>query len=229
MHGSLHVGTLDVEAGTAILTTANTIGSIALTGTGELEFTSSAALGDAAISISGVAKLAAMADVEISNDITSALREESFAVENGAVLKLDGGLTFRTLNGVTLNFMGTGTHGKGDGTGVVDIDGSIGAMSTQSNNLLNITGVTLGTSIADNGSFDNLLSTPHIVKIENNGVLDLTGQDNLTFQNLQGVGALLNSGPHEDITLLTCELESVRPRVTLISLWKVVVLAGRSL
>lgn len=196
--GSLHVGTLNIEAGTAVLTTANTIGSIVMTG-GELEFSTGAALGDATISLAKQAILAATASAEVSNNITLVYPQASFAVHNGSTLTLDGSLSFDTLNAETLNFVGINANGKGDGTGVVDLDSTIGAMSAH--NSLVIKGVTLGTSIADNSGFDSFLSQMQSFQIETNGRLDLTHQNNVTLENFDGVGALVNTGPHEDITL----------------------------
>jgi hypothetical protein len=198
-HGSLHLGTLDIEHGTAILTQANTIGDIVMTG-GKLEVSTGAALGDAAIAMRGEAVLAATADAVVSNDIAGVAIQEGFAAANGKILSLDGSLTFNVKNPDTLNFTGTGIHGKGDGTGIIDIDGAVGAISSKS--VLTITGVTLGTSIADSHGFDTLVSNVQRLIIGTNGVLDVTDQNDLTLHLNQGTGVLENLGAHESITLL---------------------------
>ncbi|HEY1707975.1 MAG TPA: hypothetical protein VGG10_06900 [Rhizomicrobium sp.] len=198
-HGSLHVGTLNIEAGTAVLTAANTIGNIVMTG-GELEFSSGAALGDAAIAISKQAILAATASVEISNNIMTTYPGANFAVRNGATLKLDGELMFGTFTSETLNFIGTNPNGKGDGTGIIDVDGTIGTMSPHT--LLMIKGVTLGSSIANNGGFDAFLSNTQSATLVNNGGLDLTGQNNVVMHLISDASAhVINSGPLENFTL----------------------------
>ncbi|HEY1710704.1 MAG TPA: hypothetical protein VGG10_20725 [Rhizomicrobium sp.] len=195
--GSLHAGALDIEAGTAILTTANTIGHITMTG-GELEFSNSAALGGADITISRKAVLAATGDAVLSNAIEGAFAQASFAAKDGVTLKLDGSLTFGdTADSNALNFIGTGTNGKGDGTGVIDLDGTLGAMGRH---YVEIEGVTLGTSIANNSGFETMLSSSQKVIFDSNSVLDLTGQNDITLHLPMGTGEILNSGEHENLT-----------------------------
>ncbi|HEY1708042.1 MAG TPA: hypothetical protein VGG10_07240 [Rhizomicrobium sp.] len=195
--GSLHVGTLNIEAGTAVFNAANTIGKIVMTA-GEVEISNNAALGGADISISRQAILAATANVEISNDIDESLLQATFAVKNGATFKMDGGLSFDTRDAATLNFTGLGIHGKGDGSGIIDLDGAIGAMSAHTTVV--IEGATLGSSVANNANFDSFLSNALHMDIETNGVLDLTHQGNVAIQMLLGTGEILNSGAREALT-----------------------------
>ncbi|HEY1709186.1 MAG TPA: hypothetical protein VGG10_13030 [Rhizomicrobium sp.] len=195
-HGSLHVGTLDIEAGTAILTQANTIGSIALSG-GDLKFSDSAALGNAAIAITHQAILSATANVEIANDI--AVKGASLEASNDTTLKLDGALTFDTSVAEQLNVVGNNANGAADGSGVIDLDGSIGTMAPHT--FLLVSGVTLASSIEENSAFDAFLSGIQTVDIENHGVLDITHQNNILMDDVVGDGEILNSGPRENLTL----------------------------
>jgi hypothetical protein len=196
--GSLDLGALNIEAGTAVLTQANTIGSTAITD-GELDFSKGAALGDATISMTR-ATLSATANTQIANDI--AVRQATFEVSNGNTLKLDGHLSLDTTTSEHLNFIGNAAKGAPDGSGIVDFDGTIGPLGT--NTFLLIEGETLGTSIANNTAFDTLLSDVRI-DFGAHGVLDLTHQDNITINffrdNIQGTGGeILNSGTRENLT-----------------------------
>ncbi|HEY1709187.1 MAG TPA: hypothetical protein VGG10_13035 [Rhizomicrobium sp.] len=195
-HGSLHLGVLNIEAGTAVLTTANTIGNIALSG-GDLKFSDGAALGDAAIAVSHQATLSATANAEIANSIM--VTGATIAVSNDATLKLDGEMTFDTSLAERLNFIGNNANGAADGSGVTDMDGSIGAMSAHTFLLIN--GATLGSSIAQSGALDTLLTNAQTIDLESNSVLDLTGQNNLILHSFGGTGELVNTGARENVTI----------------------------
>ncbi|HEY1707654.1 MAG TPA: hypothetical protein VGG10_05275 [Rhizomicrobium sp.] len=192
--GSLDVGTLNIEAGTAVLTTANTIGSIVMTG-GDLEFSSSASIGDAAISLKQ-AILSATASAQVANSI--AITNGHFEVGNGATLKLDGHLTFDTATAESLKF--AYNEAGADGSGVIDLDGSMGALSAHTS--ISIDGVTLATAVSNNSAFETLISEAQSVVIRNHGVLDLTHQNNVTLDVLQGTGEILNRGSHESATFV---------------------------
>ncbi|HEY1707655.1 MAG TPA: hypothetical protein VGG10_05280 [Rhizomicrobium sp.] len=206
--GSLHVGTLNIERGTAVLTTANTIGKILMTH-GSLDFSNSAALGNAAISIdTGGSKipciLAATATAEIANDIT--MNQGTIAVDNGATLKLDGTLAFNTVFSQYISF--GSASAKPDGSSVVDLDGTLGAMDAHT--FITISGATLGSSIAQSSEFDTLISNAQQVNIEANSVLDLTHQDGITLQLATGQGQILNSGAHEALTLIGSSVGGIK-------------------
>jgi hypothetical protein len=199
--GSLDLGTLNIESGTAVLTQANTLGSIVMTG-GELDFTRSAALGNAAISLTN-ATLSATGNAQIANDISD--RQGRFEVGNGTTLKLDGHLSFDTTVGERLYFLGNTSKGTPDGSGVVDLDGTIGALGTHPNTLF-LKGETLGTSIANNSDFATFLSDVRL-DFGNHSVLDLTHQDNVTLNRPAGSEEILNSGTHDNLDLVDASFD----------------------
>ncbi|HEY1708218.1 MAG TPA: hypothetical protein VGG10_08120 [Rhizomicrobium sp.] len=192
-NGSLTLGTLDVAAGTVLLTTANTLNAIVLAG-GTLEFSNSAALGDAPIQFYGDGALSPTADVQIANEIEYS-QTATFGSANGVTLKLDSGLD----DPKQINFIGNDANGKANGSGVVDLDGPL-SISNGFTNVL-IGGVTLATSIANNITFSVFVSEAQTVDIAQYGVLDLSQQNNVTVHGLSGDGEIVNMGPNETFTI----------------------------
>ncbi|HEY1706654.1 MAG TPA: hypothetical protein VGG10_00205 [Rhizomicrobium sp.] len=194
--GSLHAGRLAIESGTAILTTTNAIGSIAMTG-GELKFSNAAALGDAAISIGQTAKLSAIASAEIANNIVID-GQATFTVGHGQTLAMDGAFTFDPSSANRLNFLSNG-HGSGPG-GVIDVNdtGSVGAVAAHC--FLTIDGVTLGSSVAGSSFFNTFVSSAQSVVIDS-GALDLTNQNDISLARLFGDGDVVNTGGRENLVL----------------------------
>ncbi|HEY1708219.1 MAG TPA: hypothetical protein VGG10_08125 [Rhizomicrobium sp.] len=191
-HGSLDLGALDIKAGTVALTTANTIGSIAMSG-GELKFTSAAALGEGTISLTGDATFSAIASAEIDNAITLGTKV-TFTVGHGQTLALDGPLTFASGSINRLNFISNGHGSIYGGTGVIDVNdtGSINPASAGS--YLTIKGVIVGSTVADSSFFNSFVSGAKSVTVDTDSGLDLAGQNNVSLSNLTGYGSVYDYG-----------------------------------
>jgi autotransporter-associated beta strand protein len=183
--GSLNVAGFFLQAGRVVLSTQNTFNSVIISG-GLLEFSVAGALGSAnTVSLDG-GELLATATQALGNSLVFQSNGSTLAAAHGTTLTLNGAININS--GATATF---GAFGQ-DGAIVWNATNTLGSIYTIH--------VRAGTLKAGNANFSNVLANDAFTVLDAGATIDVAGFAT-TINDLQGGGAIIDSGGADTLTL----------------------------
>lgn len=184
--GSITTNSLHVDAGVALLNTANTIGNVFLSGSGTIEFANNRAMGVHNINMDHGGKIIGFANMTLHNEIDMGGSAATVAAATGDTLRLGGPLFVGDSIGV--NFGTSFDHGT-----VVLVGDAL--ITDFHNTHVNIGGGRLASVTGESGAMEQLLNDAASISITSGATLDIGNlSTTMNLHMLTGGGTLRDIG-----------------------------------